>query len=175
MAFVKRHPYMFAGGCGLIVAILGVLSATPIYGTGFHVATEIAQHPEQFNDPFFPFAKMIATAAAFLSGIPSGIFGPTIAIGASIGADLSQWFSFIPAQSAVLLGMTAYFSAVFQTPVTAAILVLEISGSLDILLPILAASFIAFALSRLLCPQPLYRVLSGHFINIFNNSDSKKA
>lgn len=173
MAFVAAHPYRFAGICGLIIALIGVVSPSPIYGTGLLIATEIAQNPEAFDDPLFPFLKLLASGAAFISGIPSGIFGPTIAIGAGLGADLGQWFQFIPAHTAVLLAMAAYFSAVFQTPMTATILVLEISGSLEILLPVLLASFIGFALSRLICPKPLYRVLSGHFINIFHHSDPK--
>jgi len=175
MIFVAKHPYRFAGICGFVVASIGILSSTPIYGTGFLIASEIAQNPEAFNDPWFPFLKILATGASFISGVPSGIFGPTIAIGASLGADLGQWVSFIPVQTAVLLAMAAYFSAVFQTPITAAILVLEISGSMDIMLPILAASYIGFAISRLICPKPLYRVLSGYFIGIAGHNEQKNA
>ncbi len=164
MVYARRHPYTFAGACGLIVAITGLISSTPIYGTGYQLTADLIQEPNQPPDIFFPFAKMLATAAAFVSGIPSGIFGPAIAIGAGIGADLGQWFPLLTVQTAMLMSMTAYFSAVFQTPVTAAILIIEISGSLDIILPIITASFIAFAVSRLICPVPLYHVLAHDFM-----------
>lgn len=163
MACARQHPYIFAGTCGLIVAIAGLISPTPIYGTSYQLTADFMQAPNQPPDIFFPFAKMLATAAAFISGIPGGIFGPTIAIGAGIGADLGQWFPLFTMQTAMLMSITAYFSAVFQTPITAAVLVVEISGNLDIILPIIAASFIAFAVSRLICPTPLYHVLSHNF------------
>ncbi len=160
MSCAQQYPYAFAGACGLVVAIIGLISSTPIYGTSYQLTADLMQAPSQPTDIFFPFAKMLATAAAFVSGIPGGIFGPAIAIGAGIGADLSQWFPLLTMQTTMLMGMTTYFSAVFQTPMTAAILIVEISGSLDILLPVIAASLIAFAISRLICPAPLYHVLS---------------
>ncbi len=163
-ACARKYPCTFAGTCGLIVAITGLISPTPIYGTSYQLTMDFIQQTHQPPDIFFPFAKMLATAAAFISGIPGGIFGPAIAIGASIGADLSQWLHLFTIQTAMLTGIAAYFSAVFQTPVTAAVLVIEISGSLDIILPVIATSFIAFAISRLICPAPLYHVLSHGFM-----------
>jgi H+/Cl- antiporter ClcA len=59
--------------------------------------------------------------------------------------------------------MVSYFSGVVQAPITAFVIVLEMTRDSDMALPIMAASLIAHGFSRLVCPQPVYKALSKSF------------
>jgi len=65
----------------------------------------------------------------------------------------------------VLLGMVAYFSGVVQAPITAAVIVMEMTDNQDMTIPLMAASFLAYGVSRLICRRPLYGALAARFIS----------
>jgi len=77
---------------------------------------------------------------------------------------MAPWFPSTPVAGVVLLGMTAYFAGVTQAPITAFIIVLEISGRQSLPVPLIAASVIAVAVSRIICPVSLYHALANNFI-----------
>jgi H+/Cl- antiporter ClcA len=64
----------------------------------------------------------------------------------------------------VLLGMVAYFSGVVQAPITAAIIVMEMTDDQRVTVPLLAASFLAFGVSRLVCRRSLYGALAHRYL-----------
>lgn len=162
----RRHPYLFTLSCGLIIAICGIATTTVIYGTGHLPAQAILDQPGSEPDLLYPFTKMLASAAAFVSGVPAGIFAPSISIGAGLGADLGHWFPVASMSSMILLGMVAYFSGVTQAPITAFIIVLEMTRNYDMALAAIATSLVATGTSRLLCPQPLYQDLAMAFMRV---------
>ncbi len=147
-----------AFGCGIVIAILGYFSGGATFGTGYQQAKAILLKSKDM-DPWFPFLKMIATTVTSFSGIPSGIFVPSIATGAGFGVNLANWFPVAPVSAMVLLTMTAYFSGMLQSPLTSFVIVMEITGSHEILISLMATSFFATGTSRLINPVPLYRAL----------------
>lgn len=161
--WMRRYPYRVAAACGLAIALIGLLSGEQTYGTGYDEAKGILTqtHPAGFLYPFF---KLLATIVSYVSGIPGGIFAPSLAAGAGVGADLARAFPFVPPAAVIILGMVSYFSGVVQTPITAFVIVMEMTGNHAMLLPLMAASFIAYGVSRLICPEPIYRVLAQRFI-----------
>ena len=106
---------------------------------------------------------MAATFTSFISGIPGGIFAPSLAVGAGIGSAVAQWFTPELLTASIMLGMVGYFSGVVQTPITAFVIVLEMTDNPHMLLPMIATALIAFGISRQLCPTPIYRALSESF------------
>jgi H+/Cl- antiporter ClcA len=60
--------------------------------------------------------------------------------------------------------MVSYFAGVVQTPITAFVIVMEITGSHSMALPLMAAAFIAYGASRLVCREPIYRALARRFM-----------
>lgn len=64
----------------------------------------------------------------------------------------------------MLLGMVAYFAGVVQAPITAFVIVLEMTGNSAMVLPLMAASLIATGASRVICPKPLYKALAKEFL-----------
>jgi H+/Cl- antiporter ClcA len=63
-----------------------------------------------------------------------------------------------------LLGMVAYFSGVVQAPITSAIIVMEMTDNQRLTVPLLATSFLAFGMSRLVCRRPIYGALARRFL-----------
>jgi H+/Cl- antiporter ClcA len=68
-----------------------------------------------------------------------------------------------PSGAVVLLGMVAYFSGVVQAPITATIIVMEMTENGALTIPLLATSMVAFGFSRLICRRPLYGALARRF------------
>ena len=115
-------------------------------------------------DPWYPLAKFFATLASYLTGIPGGIFAPSLATGAGIGANLGHWLPIAPLPVMIMLGMVAYFTGVVQSPLTALIIVMEMTNNNDMILALMSTAFIAHGTSHLVCPQPLYGALAEAFI-----------
>ncbi len=159
-AWAHRHPIIFAGLCGLGVAGLGLASHGATYGTGYAQAR--AMLAGQSNLPWLFFLlKLAATTLSYCSGIPGGIFAPSLAIGAGLGRSIAELLPAAPAGAVVMLGMVAYFSGVVQAPITAAVIVMEMADNQAMTIPLMATSFLAFGCSRLVCRHALYGALAG--------------
>ena len=69
-----------------------------------------------------------------------------------------------PVSAIIILGMVGYFTGVVQTPITAFVIVMEMTDNQELLLPLMATAFIAYGTSRFVCPEPIYRELSKVFL-----------
>lgn len=158
-----KFPLRIAFICGLSIAVIGFLSGNTSYGTGYDEARILVTGSGEL-DPSYPIMKMLATLASYLSGIPGGIFAPSLATGAGIGSFFAQWFNAVPGETIVLLGMVAYFTGVVQTPITAFVIVMEMTGNNEMLLPLMLTALIAQAVSKLICPEAIYQALAIPFM-----------
>lgn len=149
---------VIAIACGGIIATVNYFSNGATVGTGYQ-QTKAILHSAQAMEPSYPFLKMLATCATFFSGIPSGIFVPSLATGAGVGVDLANWFPIAPASAMILLSMTAYFSGMLQTPLTSFVIVMEMTNSHEIMIPLMATAFLASGTSKLIHSVPLYLAL----------------
>ena len=160
---IRRHPIIFAGLCGVAIAFCGIASANTIYGTGYSQVKALIDDgvplPQSFS-----ILKLCATTLASISGVPGGIFSPSLAVGAGLGFNLAGFFPGVPLNALVLLGMVAYFAGVVQTPITAVVIVTEMTGDHAMVIPLMAAAFIASACSRLICEEGVYHALAKNFL-----------
>ncbi len=63
-----------------------------------------------------------------------------------------------------MLSMAAYFAGVVQAPLTALVIVLEMTDDRSLLLPLMAASLLGRAASALVCREPLYQSLAKRYL-----------
>jgi H+/Cl- antiporter ClcA len=156
-----NRPLVFAGACGLIVALLGV-ATDMTWGTGYGPARAMLQgsHAPLWFGPA-KFATTLLTAAA---GLPGGIFSPSLATGAGLGNIIHALFPAQPTGAVVLLGMAAYFTGAVRAPLTAVIIMSETTGSRGLMLPLLATAVIADAAASLICRERLYHGLAKGFL-----------
>ncbi|MEN3976543.1 chloride channel protein [Emcibacter sp. SYSU 3D8] len=162
-ALIKARPVAFAAACGLAVACCGLLSGDAIYGTGYHQVDQVLSGSGTLSWDF-GILKLLATAISSISGIPGGIFSPSLAVGAGFGFNIAQLFPADAMGAVVLLGMVAYFAGVTQAPITAFVIVTEMTDNHDMLLPLMAAAAIAHGASRLVCREGIYHALSKGFL-----------
>ncbi len=150
-----------AGLCGLTVAGIGIAFGGTTFGTGYEQARSAVEgHPL----PLLFFAgKLVASFLSMLSGIPGGIFAPSLAVGAGFGSTVGLALGTSVALAAIL-GMTGYFSGVVQAPMTAFVIILEMTGDHQAVIPIMAVAMLGYLTSRLLSREPLYHGLSRVFI-----------
>jgi len=161
-ALVRERPVAFGAACGLLLAIIGLISGGTTYGTGYHEARKIVESTEAMPAAYGAL-KLLATLVSYISGIPGGIFSPSLAVGAGLGANLAIIMPYAPAAAVALLGMVAYFAGVIQAPITAFVIVMEMTDNHEMVVPLMAAALIATGVSRLVCNVPLYRALAQRF------------
>lgn len=160
---MRAHPVTFAALCGLALAVLGALSGHHSYGTGYEEVRDILARGDA-DYPAYGLTKFLATLASSLSGVPGGIFAPSLAVGAGLGSSLSHLVPFVPAGAVIVLGMVAYFSGVTQAPLTTFIIVMEMTDNHGIVIPLMATALIASGVSRVICREPLYKAMAASLI-----------
>jgi H+/Cl- antiporter ClcA len=144
------------------VALCGLLSHGTTYGTGYEAARGAVEGGHLPWD-FAPL-KLIATLASTISGIPGGFFAPTLSIGAGLGDMIADLLHVHAPGAIVLLGMTAYFAGVVQAPITAAVIIGEMSNATGMRLPLLLAALIGYGVSHLFQRESLYHALARSFL-----------
>lgn len=161
MAWLRARPVVFAMGCGLVVAIVGTLTGLT-WGTGYETARGIVEGDAA--PAWFGAAKFTTTLATAVSGLPGGIFAPSLSIGAGIGDLLRAIFPTYPPGTIVLLGMVAYFTGVVRAPLTAVIIISETTASRGLMMPLLGSALIADFAAQFVCKDKLYHGLSQRFL-----------
>lgn len=123
------------------------------------------------------FVRMILMLLCFNAGATGGLFIPMLAMGALSGAVLGKMFiamgmneEYFPAL--VLIAMTTFFGASVRAPITAIVLIVELSGYDSDFLPTGIAIFTAFLVAELMGNTPLYDSLLER-LREQNNEDEK--
>lgn len=153
-----RWPVCFAAGCGLAVAIIGVVSSGDTFGSGYgHSRAMIeAQHAEP---SIYFLLKFMATWLTAWSGVPGGIFAPCLSIGGALGNDIAALTSYPHATTLIAVGMAGFLATATRAPLTAFIVVMKMVDGHAMVFSLMACALIANAVSKLLGP-PLYGALS---------------
>ncbi len=159
------RPVVFAALCGVVLALTGLATGGAALGSGYAPAKAMVEGTagQPSSVLVFTIAKFVATTASYLSGMPGGIFAPSLAVGSGLGAALAPLVPAAGSGALVLLGMVAYFSGVVQAPLTATVIVMEMTDNQGLTVPLMAAALIAFQASKLVCRKPLYGTLSKRF------------
>lgn len=153
----RTHPVGFAAACGLVIAIIGIVSHGATFGSGYG-ATKALLAGEEATHGLYVTLRFVVTWLSAWSGVPGGIFAPCLAIGAGIGQDVSTWTGH--AQPVLIaLGMAGFLAGATQAPITAFIIVMEMIEGHALVLSLMACAMLASAIARLISP-PLYSELA---------------
>lgn len=153
-----RRPVQFAMACGLAVAIIGVTTNGATFGSGYAYTKSMLAGDETAPAVYLLF-KFVATWLTAWSGVPAGIFAPSLAIGAALGNDIALLTQYPHAATLIALGMVGFLAAATQAPLTAFIIVMEMIDGHAMVLSLMACSLIASGVSRVLT-RPLYSTLA---------------
>jgi CIC family chloride channel protein len=107
-------------------------------------------------------AKILATAFSYGSGMSGGVLGPSLFVGGMLGVAVWHLLIYIEPGAAIargafaLVGMGAVFAAVVRVPITSILLIFEMTYNYEIILPLMVANAIAYAVASRLTPLSIY-------------------
>lgn len=156
----RARPISFAAACGLAVALIGLVTHGATFGSGYAYTRALLEGQQSVPAVYLVF-KFLATWLTTWSGVPAGLFAPSLAIGAALGNDVALLTAYPHASTLIALGMAGFLAAVTQAPLTSFIIVMEMVDGHAMVLSLMACAVIASGLSRVLS-RPLYATLA-HF------------
>ncbi|HXG93170.1 MAG TPA: chloride channel protein [Blastocatellia bacterium] len=107
-------------------------------------------------------AKLLASAFSYGAGMSGGVLGPSMFVGCMLGA--ATWHVLVSLQpdaliargAFALVGMGAMFAAVIRSPITSILLIFEMTYNYEIILPLMIANAIAYAVASRIRPLGIY-------------------
>jgi CBS domain-containing protein len=109
--------------------------------------------------------KLVATVASYSSGGSGGIFAPSLFIGAMLGGVVGAVDAALLGHDArslgafALVGMGAAFAGIIRAPITSVLIIVEMTGSYGLVLPLMISNALAYGLARHYRPLPIYDAL----------------
>ncbi len=160
-----RWNLVVAAGVGATVGIVGWFYPMAIGGGHSLAETVLAGDLALVAIPLLFVVRFFLTTSSYATGAAGGIFAPLLALGALLGLALGQIGNrFFPAAVPIpavfaVVGMAAYFTAIVRAPLTGIVLIVEMTGNYQQMLPLLVACFFAYAVAELLKELPIYEAL----------------
>ena len=148
---------------GFVIGIIG-LFIPYILGSGNLSVDLLLQHKLTLTTVLLVFvAKFFITPFCFGSGAVGGIFLPMLMLGSFLGYIVASVFNILGIQTDVIvmsmIGMGAFLSAVARTPITAVVMVFEMTAGYTHILPIMLSAAIADLVAEKLNHRPIYASL----------------
>ena len=163
---LHKWPAVWIGAAtGIVIGLIGWI-APVLVGTGGPIIDQALTGKLAIGTVLiFLVARFGLTMASYGSGPAGGIFLPTFVLGALGGlifgtlahAVLPGWFP--QPQVFVILGMGALFTAVVRAPLTGLVMMIELTGVYDFMLPLLASCLVAYGIAEALNTPPIYDAL----------------
>ena len=120
-------------------------------------------------------------AVSYAAPVPGGLFAPLLVLGAQLGlfcgvlCRLAIPDAELDPTAFAVVGMAAFFTAVVQAPVTGIVLVIEMTASFTMLLPMIAACFAAMLVPNLLRGAPIYDSLRERLFRLQHSEEASAA
>ena len=150
---------------GLVVGLLGTFGSTHLFGVG-HEGVELAMAGELSAALMLGlvFMKIFATSVTLGAGGSGGVFAPALFIGAMAGGAFGTladaWLPGIAASPGAyaLVGAAAVFGASAHAPMTAIIILFEMTDNYRIILPLMLAVVLAQLIASRIDPDSIYSI-----------------
>lgn len=149
----------------LISAVIGLYFPQILCGGHSMANLLINERPELKILVLLFVAKFLFGALSFASTAPGGTLYPLCILGAYLGAIFGNIaIEAIGIKEAlfeefVIIGMAGLFASIVRAPLTGIILVFELTGNMNSLLPIATVSFISYAVANTIGTAPFYSIL----------------
>lgn len=157
----EQFPLRFAAGCALAVAVIGIVTGGATAGAGYAPTRALLEGHGELP-AIYTLLKFCATWLSAWTGVPAGVFAPSLAIGAGIGNDVALFTGAGPevAIPLIAIGMVGFLAATTQGPLTAFIIVMEMVSGHAMVLSLMATALLASGVSRLVAPS-MYEELAA--------------
>jgi CIC family chloride channel protein len=163
---------------GAIVGCIGMFFPE-IFGVGYESVTQVLRGETVGTILIWLLAaKILATSVTLGSGGSGGIFAPALFMGAVLGGAFGQFAHILfPETTALsgayaLVGMGAVFAGTTRAPITAMLIIFEMSANYRIILPLMFACTISLVISALLSRESIYTLkLVRRGVNIYGGKE----
>ena len=159
----SRLPLLLRPAVGGLGVGLIALALPQVMGNGYaHVENALGDPPGAALMLALVGAKLVATALTLGSGGWGGDFAPLVFMGAMLGGAYGRGLdTLIPGLSLepgayAMVGMGAMLTAAVRCPITAILLLFELTGSYEVILPIMTACAVATPVGRVLLKRGMY-------------------
>jgi H+/Cl- antiporter ClcA len=156
----------FAAGLGLVVAAIGIAAEGSTFGSGAAAAPRLLHGETPTAALAFGPLKFLTTWLTAWSGVPGGIFAPSLATGAGIGYDIARLWHDGGDTALIAIGMTGFLAAVTQAPITSFLIVMEMIDGRPMVLSLMMVAMVAAGISRMIS-RPLYATLAAGMLAQF--------
>lgn len=144
------------------LAVGGLSAITPdVWGNGYSVVNSLLHHPGVWQSVLLILVlKVVATVLTSGSGAVGGVFTPTLFMGAALGTLAGSVAQLaIPGASMTaftLVGMSAFLAAVTHAPLTAVVMVSEMTSGYGLIPALVLGSLASYYVSSVLHPGSIY-------------------
>ena len=160
-----KIPAWVKGGIGFaLVGVIGIW-LPQVFGVGYvSIQQVLDQHVGPGRALLLAIAKPLATSLTLGSGGSGGVFAPSLFTGAFLGDAFGRLVHFMfpvwtaPGAAYGLVGMAALFAAAAEAPMTAILIVFEMSNDYTIILPLMVCVVIATVIGRRLLGSTVYEM-----------------
>ncbi len=161
----KLPKWAWGGVAGFVTGVMALYLPQAI-GGGHETLEQVLDESLPVLLMLFIFiAKYFLTVFAYGSGVPGGIFAPAIILGALLGSMIGHAsaaifpdLGVIPANFA-FVGMGAFFTAISRAPITSIVMLFELTGNYELVLPLMFACIVANISAEKLKEGSIYRCL----------------
>jgi chloride channel protein, CIC family len=149
---------------GLIIGVIGIWQPNAL-GLGYDFLGNVLRGEDQLILKAvlaLMLAKILASAFSYGSGMSGGVLGPSLFVGGMLGVAVWHALMYVEPNAAIarggfaLVGMGAMFAAVIRVPITSILLIFEMTYNYEIILPLMVANAIAYAVASRLTPLSIY-------------------
>ena len=156
-----EHPFRFAAGCAFAVAVIGLVTGGATAGAGYAPTRALLEGQGDLPG-VYTLLKFCATWLSAWTGVPAGMFAPSLSIGAGIGHDVAL-LAGVGTEAAIPLiamGMAGFLAATTGGPITAFIIVMEMVSGQAMVLSLMACALLSSGVARLVT-RPMYDELAA--------------
>lgn len=188
---VKIPEYLKPAIGGLIIGLLAIVGFPHIFGVGYETIDNVLKGnfasinvlPGGHGTMWIfllslIFVKLFATSTTLATGGSGGIFAPSLFIGATMGGALGSLFNIImPWKTGdigayAVVGMGALVAGTTHGPLTAMMIIFEMTGNYEIILPLMVSCVISTAVAKAIQKDSIYTLkLARRGINIFEGRE----
>jgi CIC family chloride channel protein len=160
-----RPPFAVGAGAGLVVGLAAWIYPS-VSGSGSLLSEKALAGELSIRLVLVMLAaRFVLTMVSYGCGAAGGIFAPLLvlgslgglAVGAAAHAVAPGWAEY--PETFAVIGMGALFTSIVRAPLTGIVLMIELTGKYDFMLPLLVSSFVAYGIAEALGDKPIYEAL----------------
>lgn len=156
----------------LLLILMGLYICPNVVGNGYASIEHLIgaqSHPELFRNGiwfllFLMLMKTLAVGISLGAGYSGGVFVPALFMGAPLGylmgllaQSMAQPYGLnIAPETYAVIGMAAVFTGISKAPISAIIMIFEMTQNYQLMLPLMAACVLSYILSETLYPESIY-------------------